>query len=71
MLRVATVHPLARAVAAISASGWSMLAPAALMVQAWAFPAEAVSPQTLVVTEEDRATWEDQEILRLLYALAR
>ncbi|CAM5377567.1 hypothetical protein SHIRM173S_09344 [Streptomyces hirsutus] len=30
MLRVATVHPLARAVAAISASGGSMLAPAAL-----------------------------------------
>lgn len=35
------------------------------VVQAWAFPAEAVSPQTLVVTEEDRATWEDQEVLRL------
>ncbi|MER6147402.1 universal stress protein [Streptomyces hirsutus] len=39
------------------------------VVQAWAFPAEAVSPQTLVVTEEDRATWEDQEILRLSDAL--
>ncbi|WP_073952120.1 universal stress protein [Streptomyces kebangsaanensis] len=38
-------------------------------VQAWAFPAEAVSPRTLVVTEEDRATWEDQEVLRLSDAL--
>ncbi|KUN58266.1 universal stress protein UspA [Streptomyces canus] len=35
------------------------------VVQAWAFPAEAVSPRTLVVTEEDRATWEDQEVLQL------
>ncbi|MGW6907072.1 universal stress protein [Streptomyces sp. NPDC054940] len=35
------------------------------VVQAWAFPAEAVSPTTLVVTEEDRATWEDQEVLQL------
>ncbi|WP_155057494.1 universal stress protein [Streptomyces blattellae] len=35
------------------------------VVQAWAFPAEAVSPQTLFVTEEDRATWEDQEVLGL------
>lgn len=38
-------------------------------VQAWALPAEAVSPRTLVVTEEDRATWEDQEVLRLSDAL--
>ncbi|MFJ9351206.1 universal stress protein [Streptomyces sp. NPDC101237] len=35
------------------------------VVQAWAFPVEAVSPRTLFVTEEDRATWEDQEVLRL------
>ncbi|MER6981296.1 universal stress protein [Streptomyces carpinensis] len=34
-------------------------------VQAWALPAEAVSSRTLVVTEEDRGTWEDQEVLRL------
>ncbi|MDT0566168.1 universal stress protein [Streptomyces sp. DSM 3412] len=33
-------------------------------VQAWALPAESVSPQRLFVTEEDRATWEDQEVLR-------
>ncbi|MEU6421190.1 universal stress protein [Streptomyces spiralis] len=39
------------------------------VVQAWALPAEAVSAQTLVVTEEDRATWEDQEVLRLSDAL--
>lgn len=39
------------------------------VVQAWALPAEAVSPQTLFVTEEDRATWEDQEVLRLSDAL--
>lgn len=39
------------------------------VVQAWAFPAEAVSPRTLFVTEEDRATWEDQEVLRLSDAL--
>ncbi|MFF5187351.1 universal stress protein [Streptomyces sp. NPDC000345] len=39
------------------------------VVQAWAFPAEAVSPRTLVVTEEDRATWEDEEVLRLSDAL--
>lgn len=39
------------------------------VVQAWAFPAEAVSPRTLVVTEEDRATWEDQEVLGLADAL--
>lgn len=38
-------------------------------VHAWAYPAEAVSPRTLVVTEEDRATWEDQEVLRLTDAL--
>ncbi|MFF8596317.1 universal stress protein [Streptomyces sp. NPDC015220] len=38
-------------------------------VHAWTLPAEAVSPQTLVVTEEDRATWEDQEVLRLSDAL--
>jgi nucleotide-binding universal stress UspA family protein len=39
------------------------------VVQAWAFPAESVSPRTLVVTEEDRTTWEDQEVLRLSDAL--
>ncbi|MFF8395250.1 universal stress protein [Streptomyces sp. NPDC016172] len=39
------------------------------VVQAWAFPAESVSPRTLVVTEEDRAAWEDQEVLRLSDAL--
>ncbi|MEW2305262.1 universal stress protein [Streptomyces sp. NPDC006655] len=39
------------------------------VVQAWAFPAESVSPRTLFVTEEDRATWEDQEVLRLSDAL--
>ncbi|MGV9249845.1 universal stress protein [Streptomyces sp. NPDC003697] len=39
------------------------------VVQAWALPAESVSPRTLVVTEEDRATWEDQEVLRLSDAL--
>ncbi|MGW5202581.1 universal stress protein [Streptomyces spiralis] len=39
------------------------------VVRAWALPAEAVSAQTLVVTEEDRATWEDQEVLRLSDAL--
>ncbi len=38
-------------------------------IYAWALPAEAVSPQILVVTEEDRATWEDQEVLRLSDAL--
>ncbi|MEU9124998.1 universal stress protein [Streptomyces sp. NPDC048506] len=35
------------------------------VVQAWALPAESVSSRTLVVTEKDRATWEDQEVLRL------
>ncbi|MFJ4355825.1 universal stress protein [Streptomyces massasporeus] len=35
------------------------------VVQAWAFPAESVSPRSLVVTEGDRADWEDQEVLRL------
>ncbi|MFI6369972.1 universal stress protein [Streptomyces sp. NPDC050546] len=39
------------------------------VVQAWAFPADAVSPRTLAVTEEDRATWEDQEVLQLSDAL--
>ncbi|MEU3885077.1 universal stress protein [Streptomyces sp. NPDC029041] len=39
------------------------------VVQAWALPFESVSPRILVVTEEDRATWEDQEILRLSDAL--
>ncbi|MER6012485.1 universal stress protein [Streptomyces bluensis] len=39
------------------------------VVHAWALPAESVSPRTLVVTEEDRATWEDQEVLRLADAL--
>ncbi|WP_406154879.1 universal stress protein [Streptomyces sp. NBC_00882] len=35
------------------------------VVQAWALPADSVSPRTLAVTEEDRATWEDQEVLQL------
>ncbi|MFE0252354.1 universal stress protein [Streptomyces sp. NPDC059010] len=39
------------------------------VVRAWALPAEAVSPQKLFVTEEDRATWEDQEVLQLSDAL--
>ncbi|WP_306189701.1 universal stress protein [Streptomyces sp. MK5] len=39
------------------------------VVRAWALPAEAVSARILVVTEEDRATWEDQEVLRLSDAL--
>ncbi|WP_030230484.1 MULTISPECIES: universal stress protein [unclassified Streptomyces] len=39
------------------------------VVQAWAFPAESVSSRTLVVTEEDRAMWEDQEVLLLSDAL--
>jgi nucleotide-binding universal stress UspA family protein len=39
------------------------------VVRAWTFPAEAVSPRTLFVTEEDRATWEDQEVLEVADAL--
>jgi nucleotide-binding universal stress UspA family protein len=39
------------------------------VVQAWALPADSVSSQTLAVTEEDRATWEDQEVLQLSDAL--
>ncbi|MDC0765365.1 universal stress protein [Streptomyces sp. HD] len=39
------------------------------VIEAWALPAEAVSPQKLFVTEEDRATWEDQEVLQLSDAL--
>ncbi|MET7687735.1 universal stress protein [Streptomyces sp. NPDC005483] len=39
------------------------------VVRAWALPAESVSPGTLAVTEEDRATWEDQEVLQLSDAL--
>ena len=39
------------------------------VVQAWGLPAESVSSRTLVVTEEDRATWEDQEVLELSDAL--
>ncbi|MCX4767255.1 universal stress protein [Streptomyces sp. NBC_01275] len=39
------------------------------VVQAWAFPADSVSPRTLAVTEEDRATWEDQEVFQLSDAL--
>lgn len=39
------------------------------VIQAWAFPADSVSPRTLAVTEEDRATWEDQEVLQLSDAL--
>jgi nucleotide-binding universal stress UspA family protein len=41
------------------------------VVQAWALPAEAALTRTVVVTEEDRATWEDQEVLRLSDALRR
>ncbi|MGW7260615.1 universal stress protein [Streptomyces sp. NPDC054834] len=39
------------------------------VIQAWALPAESVSPRTPFVTEEDRATWEDQEVLGLSDAL--
>ncbi|WP_328979585.1 universal stress protein [Streptomyces canus] len=39
------------------------------VAQAWAFPAEAVSSRTLFVAGEDRATWEDQEVLYLSDAL--
>ncbi|MFJ8782141.1 MULTISPECIES: universal stress protein [unclassified Streptomyces] len=39
------------------------------VVHAWALPADSVSSQTLTVTEEDRATWEDQEVLQLSDAL--
>ncbi|MEV5953102.1 universal stress protein [Streptomyces sp. NPDC051987] len=39
------------------------------VVRAWALPAEAVSPRTLFVAAEDRATWEDQEVQRLADAL--
>ncbi len=39
------------------------------VVQAWRLPAEAVSPRTLFVTEEDRATWEDQEVQLMSDAL--
>ncbi|MFF0088193.1 universal stress protein [Streptomyces canus] len=39
------------------------------VVQAWALPADSVSFRTVAVTEEDRATWEDQEVLQLSDAL--
>jgi nucleotide-binding universal stress UspA family protein len=39
------------------------------VVYAWALPATSVSPLMLDVTEEDRATWEDQEVLLLSDAL--
>jgi nucleotide-binding universal stress UspA family protein len=39
------------------------------VVQAWTLPADSVSPRMLAVTEEDRATWEDQEVLQLADAL--
>lgn len=39
------------------------------VVQAWVLPAESVSPRSFVVTEEDRATWEDREALDLSDAL--
>ncbi|GGO95536.1 universal stress protein [Wenjunlia tyrosinilytica] len=39
------------------------------VVHAWALPATAVSPLMLDVTEEDRATWEDQEVQLLSDAL--
>ncbi|WP_328666977.1 universal stress protein [Streptomyces sp. NBC_00322] len=39
------------------------------VVHAWALPATSVSPLMLDLTEEDRATWEDQELLLLSDAL--
>ncbi|MFE2433009.1 universal stress protein [Streptomyces sp. NPDC059373] len=39
------------------------------VVHAWTLPAASVSPLMLEVTEEDRATWEDQEVLLLSDAL--
>jgi nucleotide-binding universal stress UspA family protein len=39
------------------------------VVHAWALPATSLSPWMLDVTEEDRATWEDQEVLLLSDAL--
>lgn len=39
------------------------------VVHAWTLPATSVSPFMLDVTEEDRATWEDQEVLLLSDAL--
>jgi nucleotide-binding universal stress UspA family protein len=38
-------------------------------VHAWALPVTSLSPWMLDVTEEDRATWEDQEVLMLSDAL--
>ncbi|MEU3937972.1 universal stress protein [Streptomyces sp. NPDC029044] len=35
------------------------------VVRAWGLPAESVSARTWAVTEEDRATWEDREVLEL------
>ncbi|MEV6319288.1 universal stress protein [Streptomyces sp. NPDC051776] len=40
------------------------------VVHAWALPADCVSPRMLAVTEEDRAEWEDQEVLQLTDALS-
>ncbi|TJZ99579.1 universal stress protein [Actinacidiphila oryziradicis] len=39
------------------------------VVHAWTLPAASVSPLMLDVTEEDRATWEDQEVVLLSDAL--
>ncbi|WP_405718050.1 universal stress protein [Streptomyces sp. NBC_01537] len=39
------------------------------VVYAWALPADSGPPLLLEVTEEDRATWEDQEVLLLSDAL--
>ncbi|MEG8275312.1 universal stress protein [Streptomyces sp. AHA2] len=39
------------------------------VVQAWVLPAESVSARPFVVTEEDRATWEDQAVVDLSDAL--
>lgn len=58
-------HRPAGEVADFAFSAADVHAAALHVVQAWAFPAESVSSRSLVVTEEDRADWEDQEVLRL------
>ncbi|KAB1146879.1 universal stress protein [Streptomyces luteolifulvus] len=60
----AAPHPSGEA-AAVAFSAAEARGADLLAVRAWALPAESVSAGTLVVTEEDRATWEDQEVLRL------
>lgn len=57
-------EPLEFAFSAAEARGAELL-----VVRAWALPADSVSLRTPVVTEEDRATWEDQEVQRLSDAL--